>query len=319
MNDKVSVIIPVYNGEKTIGKCIESLLRQNKKPNEIIVVDDGSTDKTKEIIKKFRIIKLLEQKHKGPAAARNFGAKSAKCDVFIFTDSDCTVDENWVSEMTKPFENKEVIGVQGRYKTLQKDVIARFVQLEIEDRYDRMRKRRFIDFIGSYSAGYRKREFMQFGGFDESFSAASGEDPELSFKLAKAGHKMVFNNNAIVYHKHVDSLLMYLRQKFWRAHWRVLLYKKHPEKMANESYTPHTLKFQIAALCLSILTLLLYPLTSYFAYFAAFFAVLLILSTFPLTFKNAKNDISVGIWTPLISLLRTAVFALGLISGAIRI
>jgi len=319
MADKISVIIPVYNGEKTISKCIESLLNQAKKPEEIIVVDDGSTDKTRDMVRKFRGVVLLEQEHKGPAAARNLGAKKAQGDILLFTDADCSADENWILEMAKPFEKKEITGVQGRYKTHQKGVMARFVQLEIEDRYDRMRKRRFIDFIGSYSAGYRKREFMQFGGFDESFPTASGEDPELSFKLAKTGHKMVFNDNAVVYHNHVDSLSAYLRQKFWRAYWRVLLYRKHPAKMAGESYTPQILKFQIITLCLLVLSLAVSPLTAYYAYFATLFAILLLLSTFPLAFKNAKKDVVAGIWTPLISLLRTVVFTLGLILGTVRL
>ncbi len=194
----ISVIVPVYNGEKTIDKCLASLLKQTKKPDEIIVVDDGSKDQTKAVVEKFSGITFLEQEHKGPAAARNTGARKARGDILLFIDSDCIASESWVAEMAKPFENKNISGIQGRYKTEQKDTVARFVQLEIEDRYDRMKKRSYLDFIGSYAAGYRKDIFLEFGGFNETFTMASGEDPELSFKLAKAGHKMVFNPNAVV-------------------------------------------------------------------------------------------------------------------------
>ena len=315
----ISVIIPVYNGEGIIGRCLESLMMQAKKPDEIILVDDGSSDRTKDVVRKYRDVILLEQMHKGPAAARNFGAKKSKGDILLFTDADCTLHENWVSEMAKPFGDKAIAGVQGRYSTTQKSVMARFVQLEIEDRYDRMKRFKNIDFIGSYSAGYKKDIFIRSGGFDETFPVASGEDPELSFKLAKAGHKMVFNDKAIVYHNHVSSLGPYLKQKFSRAYWRVLLYKKHPDKMKSESYTPQTLKIQIAFLYLSLLLAMLYFLIPPAAYLSLLFAILLIFSAIPLSLKNFRKDKIVGILTPFISILRTAVFSIGLVYGAIKL
>jgi glycosyltransferase involved in cell wall biosynthesis len=315
----LSVIIPVYNGEKTIGKCLSPLLVQSRKPDEIIVVDDGSDDRTADIVKTFKKVTLLRQEHKGPAAARNLGAKKAKGNILLFTDSDCIPDKEWVSEMAKPFESKETAGAQGRYKTIQKGIIARFVQLEIEDRYDRMKKRKYIDFIGSYAAGYRKSAFLEFSGFDEAFPLASGEDPELSFKLAKAGHKMVFNDRAVVYHNHVDSLGAYLKQKFWRAYWRILLYRKHPGKIKNESYTPQTLKLQILAFYLCILSLLFSPLIPYAAILSLFSLLLLVMLTFPLSYKNFKKDKPVGLLTPFIAIPRTLVFGVGLIYGMVRL
>lgn len=315
----ISIIIPVHNGEKTIGECIDSLLNQTRKPDEIIVIDDGSEDNTKKILKKIKGIKLLEQGHKGPAAARNLGTRKARGEIVLFTDSDCTPDRNWVSEMMKPFEDKKIVGVQGVYRTRQKDLVARFTQLEIEDRYDRMRKREDIDFIGSYSAGYRRKIFLKFGGFDESFTSASGEDPELSFKISKAGHRMVFNEKAAVYHKHVDSLSAYLTQKFWRAYWRVLLYRKHPGKMTNESYTPHTLKLQIISLCLLAISCIFSFFISPAIYASVAFLSILILLTVPLSAKNFKTDKLVGISTPVILVLRTMVFASGLIYGVLKL
>ncbi|MBU1120666.1 glycosyltransferase family 2 protein, partial [Candidatus Micrarchaeota archaeon] len=133
----ISVIIPTFNAEKTIKDCINSILKQKiNEEIELIVVDDGSNDRTREIVKSFGgKAKLIEQKHKGPAAARNNGAKNAKGEIILFTDSDCVVGENWVDEMSKPLKEKEAVGVQGSYKTEQKELIARFIQIEIEERY----------------------------------------------------------------------------------------------------------------------------------------------------------------------------------------
>jgi glycosyltransferase involved in cell wall biosynthesis len=316
---EISIIIPVYNGEKTIAKCLESLASQKTKRNyEIIAVDDGSADNTKKIIKKMKKVRLMEQEHKGPAAARNLGAKSAKGDILLFTDSDCIPEKDWAEKMSVPFEKKEISGVQGSYKTKQRSLIARFCQLEIEERYERMRSKKYIDFIGSYSAGYRKNVFLKAGGFDESFPVASGEDPELSFKLSESGHKMCFMPEAVVYHKHPDSITKYMKQKFWRAYWRNLLYKKHPRKAASESYTPQMLKFQI------VLTYL-FPI-SVIAYMAGFgiilpvsIAVIMLITAIPLLLKNLKKDFSVGVATPPIVILRAISFSLGLIYGFFRL
>jgi glycosyltransferase involved in cell wall biosynthesis len=314
---EISIIVPVYNGEKTIAKCLESLASQETKRNyEIIAVDDGSADDTKKIIKKMKKVRLMEQKHKGPAAARNLGAKHAKGSILLFTDSDCIFDANWIKEMTKPFRNKDIAGVQGRYKTRQKSIVARFSQLEIEERYERMSSRKYIDFIGSYSAGYRKDIFLSFNGFDESFPVASGEDPEFSFKLAEAGKRMVFNQEAVVYHSHPETISRYVKQKFWRAYWRILLYRKHPGKIRSESYTPQMLKAQIA---LAYLTLLLLPMALFEIYLSGVTFILLLLSTIPLSARNFMKDAIVGLISPVIIMLRTFSFGLGLIYGFIKL
>src|SRR3989344_8477717 len=96
---KVSVIIPVYNEEKVIQYCLESLKNQTFRDMEIIVVDDGSTDRTQELVKG---VMLLIQDHKGPGEARNFGAKQAKGEILVFVDADMTFDKDFIKELIKP-------------------------------------------------------------------------------------------------------------------------------------------------------------------------------------------------------------------------
>lgn len=238
----ISVIIPCYNAEKTILRTLEALDRQTVKGFEVILVDDGSSDSTVSVAKSFNPknfkLAVLAEKHSGPAAQRNRGAEKAKGEILLFTDSDCVPDNDWIREMTSPFSDESIAGVSGAYRTLNNDkIIARFEGYEIEKRHAKMARQRYVDFIGSFSAGYRKNIFQKFGGFNTDFKRADAEDPELSFKIAKAGYKMVFNPKAVVAHPHVATLKKFWRQKFSRGFWRVLLYKKHPEKMRGDSYT----------------------------------------------------------------------------------
>jgi glycosyltransferase involved in cell wall biosynthesis len=176
---KISIIVPFYNCERTIGKTIKSLLKQDypREKYEIILVDDGSTGNTVEVVKKFKGIKLILQKHAGPAVARNRGVRHSKGDILLFTDADCIANKNWIKNMIKPFENEKVVGACGTYKTANdKNIISRFVGYEIEDRHNGMAKQHSIDFVGTFSAAYRRKTFLEFGGFDEDFRRASGED-----------------------------------------------------------------------------------------------------------------------------------------------
>ena len=232
---KVSVIVPTFNSEATIGSCLDALMDQESGGEyEVIVVDDGSIDDTAGVVSGYDV-KLLKQEHAGPAGARNLGAKNASGDILLFTDADCTPERDWIKKMCTPFADEAVIGVQGVYKTKQKSQTARFVQYEIEERYEIMSKVGQIDFIGSYSAGYRRDVFLGEGGFDEKFPIASGEDTDLSYRLSSKGLKMVFAPEAIVYHEHPARITQYLKMKFYRAYWRVNLYKKTPVKTVKDT------------------------------------------------------------------------------------
>jgi len=317
---KVSVIIPAYNAENVIDKCLSSLLKQNypKKSYEIIVVDDGSTDSTKEIVKKFKKVKLIEQKHKGPAAARNLGAKHAKGDILLFIDADCIPSKNWIKYMVEPFKNKEIVAVQGTYKTLNKEsLIARFAGYEIEERHEKMKKQKYIDFVGTFSAGYRKDIFLKFNGFDENFPEASGEDAELSFRISKAGYKIVFQPKAFVFHRHPDTLFKFLKRKFSHAYWRIYLYKKHSEKFLKHSYTPKSVYLQIGLLGLVCIFLLLSIWNTTFLTYGIFLLSINFLLTLPFSIRIFRKDKAVGILSPFILILRDFSSGVGIIFGLI--
>ncbi len=201
---KISVIVPAYNSENTISSCLNGLVNQTISADqyEIIVVDDASVDKTSAIIQSYLNIRYIKISHGGPSAARNEGAKAAIGDILVFTDADCVPTQDWLHCMTLPFDHPDIIGLKGAYQSQQIGFVPRFVQLEYESKYQRMRKFQFIDFIDTYSAAYRKKIFLENNGFDTNFTVASVEDQEFSFRLARKGYRMVFVPSAIVYHQH---------------------------------------------------------------------------------------------------------------------
>jgi glycosyltransferase involved in cell wall biosynthesis len=313
----VSVIVPAYNAEKTIGRCLECLMKQDcTEEFEVIVIDDGSVDSTPEIIAKFRKVKLIHQENAGPAAARNRGAAMAEGEIILFTDSDCFPEHNWISEMIKPFKrNIEIAGVKGSYKTRQKQIMAKFVQLEYEDKYGYMQKNEFIDFIDTYSAAFKKKVFLEMNGYDTDFPVACAEDVELSYRLSNKGYKMVFNPGAVVYHLHPDTLPAYLKKKYKFAYWRMLALKKNPAKTVKDSHTPQLMKMQLLFPPVILGSALLSMLSGNFLSVTLFLLAVFLLTTVPFAMKACRSDLMTGLLSPVLLFFRAAAQCLGVSTG----
>jgi len=316
---RFSVIVPAFNAEVTLSSCLEALVAQSisKEDYEVIVVDDGSTDDTSKIAQQFKV-KFLYQTNRGPAAARNKGAAEAEGRIILFTDADCVPDRSWLEEMTLRFEEPEVMGVKGAYKTHQTQLIARFAQAEFEDRYDLLWSQTSIDMVDTYAAAFRKNIFQKMGGFDEHFPVANNEDTDFSYRLATAGHKLVFNRRAFVFHTHPDTLWKYLRIKFWRGYWRMVVYRRYPEKAVKDSYTPGVIKIQTLLMLLFLLFIFLSWFVPSTLYLGVLVWAVIMVSSFPFSFKTFKKDKVVGLISPAVILLRSLVFATGSLSGITR-
>ena len=321
MLPRVSVIVPAYNSENTIGRCLSAIEAQDYPLRlfEVIVVDDGSRDSTAEVIK-GRGVKYFWQTNKGPATARNKGVEQATGEIILFTDADCVPEKNWIREMTRPFDDKEVAAVKGAYRTGQKEIVARFCQIEFEERFEMLRRASSIDMIDTYSAGFRKDIFDKMGGFDTSFPAANNEDTELSYRMSAKGFKMAFNPNAVVSHlNHPASIKRYARIKFWRGYWRMVVYKKFPDKMLKDTYTPQTLKFQTL---LSLLAALSLPLSLFIRPWGGILLTaalaLFFLTTLPFLKIALFKDPLVAPFAPALLFLRAVSIGTGALWGTIR-
>jgi cellulose synthase/poly-beta-1,6-N-acetylglucosamine synthase-like glycosyltransferase len=314
----ISVVIPVYNGAEMLPGCLEALRRQTVAPElyEVIVVDDGSGDGSADVAPGFGV-KAIRRDHRGAAAARNAGIAIARGDVVLFTDADCAPAPDWIEQMVAPFADPSIVGVKGVYRTRQAGLLPRFVQLEYEDKYDRMAGCDAIDFVDTYSAAYRRSVLLE-EGFDVTFPAASVEDIELSFRLAAGGHRLVFNPRAVVYHRHPSSLWQYVRRKLLYGYWRVPVYARHPARLGGDSHTPSVLKWQlglVGAMLILAPVILIIPILGWLW---AGIVVAFCLSTLPFCVKALRRDALVAVVSPPLLWLRALALGLGLAWGLAR-
>lgn len=210
-NLSVSVVVPVYNGMKTIAGTVEKLLRQSYKPIEIIVVDDGSTDGTLAALRRFEPkIKLIAKTNGGPASARNRGIDLAKGNVVAFTDSDCLPTENWLQCLIAGFTNESIAGVGGTITSAEKTLISEYIDLAgfLNPQADIKGN---IPYLITANACFRKVVLSKVSGFSEEFRKPGGEEPELCWRIKKLGYQFSVAPDAIVYHHHRQTVLSFLK------------------------------------------------------------------------------------------------------------
>ena len=249
--------------------------------------------------------------------ARNRGALEARGEIILFTDDDCVPMPDWMSSMVEPFEDPEVVGVKGVYRTRQKSLAARFVQIEYEDRYRLMAGLSSIDFIDTYSAAFRRDRFLEMTGYDTSFPVACAEDIELSYRMSAQGWKMKFAPKAVVCHTHPDTLGRYFKKKYKFAFWRVLAVRKNPSKAMKDSHTPQVMKLQLlfapVLLLAGAFDLVVRPAVPAFVLVLTAFLA----STLPFSLGAIRKDPVVGLLSPGLLALRACTQTIGVIAGLI--
>ena len=238
----ISVIIPAYNEEKRIATAIEVLLRQTypKDKMELIVVDDGSADKTCEVVSKYPAKLIRHSKNRGDSAARNTGAKNAIGEIIATTDADDKVDENWLMNISKHYGEANVGSVVGSSHIVYSDenwqqrIIAElFICMRGSDAvksiYDAKGRVGSNKSMGS-NQSFKKSVFFEIGGYDMGLTA--GMEQDIIWKVEKAGYKIVFEPSSVVYITPRDNFKKYVKQVYSRAKGGVIIYFKHPTKIS---------------------------------------------------------------------------------------
>lgn len=210
----ISIIIPTYNEENVIVDCLNSLTKQSYKEFEVIVIDDGSTDKTVEYLKQLQIanyeLKLIFGTHEGAGSARNLGVKSARGKVLVFVDADMTFEKNFLKMLAKPILAGKSKGTfsKDEYVSNWNKSLSRAYNLNEGWENKKRHQKKYPDTQKVFRA-ILKSEFDKVGGFT---AGGYNDDWSLSEKL---GYEATLAPKAIFYHKNPDNLF----EIFTHARW----------------------------------------------------------------------------------------------------
>jgi GT2 family glycosyltransferase len=233
---KVSVVVPVYNAMRTLPCCLSALTQLSPAPDEILLVDNSSTDGSFKYLQAFARdcaaggVQVLREPRRGAAAARNAGIRVAKGEVVAFTDADCAPERAWLEQLAGPFEDPSVGAVAGRVvaatpsSTLE--LFSALYTLQLGDQP--VRRKQWTPWEGGYptaNLAVRRGLLDDLGGFDES--VRTGEDYDLCARLYARGCAVVYVPDARVAHHHRTSLGSMLRQAFGFGRGHPYLLRRH--------------------------------------------------------------------------------------------
>ena len=215
---KVSVYVPVYNGENTIELCIKSLLNQSKDFDEIIIVNDASTDSTLNILKKFKGIEIINNKsNQGLSKSRNIAITECKYDLVANVDSDIVLDKNWLEKILEKLKEDEIVFIGGNTKERYLDNVFnrwRNDYYKLSWGETDITNPPFI--YGSNSIQF-KSIWKEVKGYDETMKTA-GDDVDYSNRVKQLNkYKIFYKSDAISYHLQNDNLKS-LANRVWRYH-----------------------------------------------------------------------------------------------------
>ena len=191
----ISVIVPVFNGGKMISRCLDALSSSDYPADEIIVVDDGSTDNSAETSRQKGATVLQMPQQSGPAAARNFGSQRARSDILLFVDADVVVHRDSIARVAASFENNPgLAAVFGSYddEPAEKNFLSQY-------------KNMFHHFVHQQSSveaetfwagcgAIDRRIFAAVGGFDGiRYRRPSIEDIELGYRMRQQGYRILLD------------------------------------------------------------------------------------------------------------------------------
>ena len=218
--ETISVVIPVYNQSNLIGRTLEALMVNSLQPQEVIIVDDGSSDNVQSVVSAFEsrvpfTLRLLPVIHGGPGSARDEGWRAAEGDIVAFTDADAVPDRLWLEWGLKGFSSPRVGGVEGQVDG--GDMPPKILTHQVKNLYGG----RFM----TANMFYRRAVIAEVGGFKSPYR----EDSDLAFSVLEAGYDIVFSRNARVIHPPREESWRFYFSKANRKRFEALLFRNHPQ------------------------------------------------------------------------------------------
>jgi glycosyltransferase involved in cell wall biosynthesis len=188
----VSVIIPVHNGGDEFRLCLAALEASTRRPDEVIVADDASTDGSRDLARQHGAsVFSVDGRARGPAFARNRGAEKARGDILVFLDADVAIHADALAGMERCLsEHSEIAAVFGSYDAEPRasDLVSRYKNL-LHHYVHQHSRREASSFWGACGA-IRREVFTALGGFDEGYERPKIEDIEFGVRLRRAGHRV---------------------------------------------------------------------------------------------------------------------------------
>ncbi|MBM4370733.1 MAG: glycosyltransferase family 2 protein [Deltaproteobacteria bacterium] len=233
----VSIIVPAYNEEKVIERSIRSLLDQNYRHFEIIVVDDGSRDRTSEVAQKLvgtygrTMVKVIRQPNRGKAAALNMGISVARGEFVLCVDADSNLHPLSIRRMVRHFRDEKVASVAGNVKVRNRvNLWTRLQALEYIEGLNMVRQAqgffRSVNIIPGPIGMFRKAVLLEVGGYEHDTFA---EDADLTLKIVTAGYHVRYEPGAISYTEAPETLQQLLKQRYRWTRGILQSMKKRPE------------------------------------------------------------------------------------------
>ncbi len=273
---RVSIVIPTYNAEATIGPLLESLLRLDYPDYEVLVVNDGSKDGTKAIVER-NPVKLLDQTNRGASAARDAGLRAATGEIVAYVDSDVTVTPNWLRQLVIPFQDASIGATTGRTVFQRNGACTSWLRsMDIERR--NARRHEYTRLANGPNSAFRRSLLLEVGGFDPQWYHA--EDTEVSYRVWQTEYKIRYVPEAVVNHIAEDDWRDYLRKRYRDAKAFTRMLMRYPRTaILQDDFVESAMKVQPPLFLLAILLglgSLLWILTSIGFYLFLAFVTLLV-------------------------------------------
>ena len=226
---RVSVVVCTHNGSRTIRGCLDGLARLDYSNFEVIVVDDGSTDGTPDIVSECDV-RLIRTENRGLSSARNTGLHAATGDIIAYIDDDAYPDAHWLMYLAATFGTTKHVGVGGPNIPPPDDgPIADCVANAPGGPVHVLLSDCEAEHIPGCNMAFRKECLEAIGGFDPQFRVA-GDDVDVCWRLQECGWTLGFHPAAVVWHHRRNSVRAYWKQQRGYGKAEALLKKKWPEK-----------------------------------------------------------------------------------------
>ncbi len=252
MERHISIVIPNYNMESTIGLCLEAAFSSDYKNFEVIVVDDHSDDASVAIIKQFPCKLICLEGRSGTSKARNIGAVNSSGDVLFFTDADCILKRDTLSIVnTTLAKNGAEVVIGGTYARMAFDRTFFSTFQAVFVNYSETKNAGTPDYIAAHAMIIDAGTFAKSGGFPEEFLPII-EDVELSHRLRRAGCRLIMNPDIEVRHIFNFSLWKSLRNAWKKTTYWNMYSLKNKDVLSDSGSASVELKTNVVSYVVNI-------------------------------------------------------------------